>query len=51
MKINTTKFALIVRMLLVTCIAISISLMYYVNVVKKDYYIYTNPGGPNLSDT
>lgn len=40
----------VIRILLVVCITLSILLMYYVNIVKKDYVIFTNPGGPDLEE-
>ncbi|MES2749423.1 MAG: hypothetical protein V4606_03450 [Patescibacteria group bacterium] len=42
---DTTK-ATIVRIILAICILFSISLMYYVNIVKKDYQVITSPNGP-----
>ena len=42
---DTTKASL-VRIILAICIMFSISLMYYVNIVQKDYEIITNPNGP-----
>lgn len=45
---DSTK-AVIVRIVLLCCISISISLMYYENVMKRNYHIYTNPDGPDLS--
>ena len=43
--LDTTKAA-IVRTVLALCIIFSIALMYYVNIVKKDYQVITNPNGP-----
>lgn len=45
---DSTK-AFIVRVFLLCCIGFSIWLMYYVNVVQKDYQVFTNPGGPDTS--
>jgi hypothetical protein len=42
---DSTK-ATIVRFILAISIIISISMMYYVNVIEKDYKIFTNPNGP-----
>lgn len=42
---DTTK-ATIVRITLAICIMFSISLMYYVNIVKKEYQVITSPNGP-----
>lgn len=42
---DTTKAA-IVRTALALCIIFSISLMYYVNIVQKDYHVITSPNGP-----
>ena len=47
---NSTKAA-IVRGVLALCIVFSISLMYYVYIVKKEYVVLTNPDGPDLTDT
>ena len=46
----STKAAL-VRTVLGLCIVFSISLMYYVNIVKKEYVVFTNPDGPDLTET
>jgi hypothetical protein len=43
---DSTKAA-IVRTIMFLCILSSISLMYYVHVVKKDYVLFTNPSGPS----
>ena len=42
---DTTK-ATIVRIILAICIMFSMSLMYYVNIVEKDYKIITSPYCP-----
>lgn len=42
---DSTK-ATIMRIVLALCITVSITLMYYVNVVEKDYEIFTNENGP-----
>ena len=42
---DSTK-ATITRSVLALCIGISISLMYYVNIVQKDYEVFTNENGP-----
>ena len=49
MKIHDSTKALIVRVTLLCCITISVLLMYYVNIIQRDYYVYTNPDGPDLS--
>jgi hypothetical protein len=38
-------YTLIIRVTLVACISISIGMMYYVNVVQKDFIIFMNPDG------
>lgn len=43
--------ATIVRILLGCCVVFSISLMYYVYIVKKEYVVFTNPDGPDLTET
>lgn len=42
---DTTKAA-IVRTVLALCIIFSIALMYYVNMVQKEYQVITSPNGP-----
>jgi hypothetical protein len=42
---DSTK-ATIMRTILAICITLSLSLMYYVNIVQKDYKVFTNPTGP-----
>lgn len=46
MKLNDTTKANIMRFILVICIIFSISMMYYVNIVEKDYVVITSPEGP-----
>jgi hypothetical protein len=36
----------LIRLLLAVCIFGSIFLMYYVNVIKKEYVVFINPDGP-----
>ena len=48
MKLKDSTKALIVRIILAICITISIAIMYYVNMVKKDYVVFTNPDGPTM---
>jgi len=36
------------RIILAFCIAVSIAIMYYVNVVEKDYIVITNVNGPDI---
>ena len=43
---NDSTKATIVRIILAICISFSITLMYYVNIVEKDYKIITSPNGP-----
>lgn len=43
--LDSTK-AMIMRTILVICIIFSIALMYYVNIVQKDYQVITSPNGP-----
>ena len=47
---SSTNKAWMVRLLLAICITISIGLMYYVNIVRKDYEVFTNPDGPVMDD-
>lgn len=42
---DSTK-AIIVRLVLAICIASSLGLMYFVNIVQKDYVVLTNEDGP-----
>jgi hypothetical protein len=42
---DSTK-ATIMRIVLALCITFSICLMYYVNIVQKDYEVITSPNGP-----
>lgn len=42
---DSTK-ANIMRTILAICIGVSIGLMYYVNIVQKDYDVITLPNGP-----
>ena len=42
---DSTKVT-IMRMILALCIALSITFMYYVNIVEKDYDVITNDYGP-----
>ncbi len=51
MNIKDNTKAVMVRAFLFCCICFSIWLMYYVNVVQKNYHIYTNPTGPDKSDS
>lgn len=39
-----------IKFLLIFFIALSITLMYGVFIVQKDYEIFTNPDGPDTSD-
>jgi hypothetical protein len=41
----------VIRFVLALCISISIGLIYYVNIIKKDYVVFTNPDGPNLNES
>lgn len=43
MKINTSYF---LRYIFILSVIFSITLMYYVFVVKKQYTVFTNPEGP-----
>lgn len=42
---DSTK-ATVMRTLLAVCIGISIAMMYYVNIVQKDYKVFTSENGP-----
>lgn len=42
---DSTK-ATVMRTLLAVCIGISIATMYYVNIVQKDYKVFTSENGP-----
>ena len=46
---DSTK-ATIVRSILFLCILFSVSMMYYVNIVKKEFTVFTNPDGPIISE-
>ena len=36
----------LIRVMLAVCIFTSIGLMYYVNIINKDYKVFTRTGGP-----
>lgn len=42
---DSTK-ATLMRTILAICIGISIGMMYYVNIVEKDYKVFTSENGP-----
>lgn len=42
--------ATIIRVILFVCILWSISMMYYVHIIKKDYVVLTNPDGPTVKE-
>ena len=48
---NDTTKATIMRIIMALCIALSITFMYFVYIVQKDYEIVTNPNGlPTLPE-
>ena len=50
MKLKDHTKALIVRSILAICISLSIGLMYYVNMVQREYQVFTNPDGPVMDN-
>lgn len=42
-------FTMLLRTLFVLLVIMSISVMYYIFVVKKEYTVFTNPDGPEMS--
>jgi hypothetical protein len=38
-----------VRIMLALCICVSLSIMYYVDVITRSFDVITNPDGPDIS--
>jgi hypothetical protein len=49
MKLSDAIKTIIVRIIFALSIIISIGIMYYVNIIQKDYYVFTNPTGPDMN--
>jgi hypothetical protein len=41
---------ILLRIFFVISVVFSIFVIYYSKVIKEDYFIYTNPEGPDVSD-
>jgi hypothetical protein len=42
--------SVLLRITFFACVSFSIVLIYYVNVVQKNYQVFTNPDGPDTTD-